>query len=129
MIWIVLGVVLVVSLGGGVLAVRRGRARSALPSSDELVAELERALARTGRPVAGGTTLIALERRFHAVPTAASYVRALRLARFAGAARLPSVDERRALRTQLALGLGVVGRLRAWWALPPRFLGHRRALH
>jgi transglutaminase-like putative cysteine protease len=128
-IWIVLGVLLVVSLGGGVLAVRRGRARSAVPSSDELVAELERALARTGRPVAGGTTLIALERRFHAVPTAASYVRALRLARFAGAARLPSVDERRALRTQLALGLGMVGRLRAWWALPPRFLGHRRALH
>jgi hypothetical protein len=91
-----------------------------------LVAELERALARSGRPLARGTTLVSLERRFRASPEAEGYVRALRLARFAAAPQLPSSAERRALRAQLALGLGIVGRLRAWWALPPRFLSRRR---
>ena len=39
------------------------------PTADELVAELERALARSGRPLADGVTLAALEHRFRARPT------------------------------------------------------------
>jgi transglutaminase-like putative cysteine protease len=89
-------------------------------SGRQLVAELERALARCGRPAADGVTLAALEHRFRTSPDAESYVRCLRLARFAGAAELPSRAQRRALRVQLAAGLGLSGRLRAWWALPPR---------
>ena len=92
------------------------------PSSEQLVAELERAMARSGRPLQTGVTLHALEHRFRGAPEAAGYVRRLRLARFAGQARLPRPSERRALRAQLAAGLGLVGRLRAWWALPPRAL-------
>jgi hypothetical protein len=90
------------------------------PTSGQLVAELERALGRAGRPLQSGTTLHALERRFHASPEAAGYVRTLRLARFADDRTLPRASQRRALRGQLAAGLGVAGRLRAWWALPPR---------
>jgi transglutaminase-like putative cysteine protease len=92
------------------------------PSSEQLVAELERALARAGRPLGSGVTLHALEQRFGGSSEAAVYVRTLRLARFAGDPRLPPASQRRALRAQLAAGLGVVGRLRAWWALPPRGL-------
>jgi hypothetical protein len=89
-------------------------------SGHQLVAELERALARCGRPAANGITLAALEHRFRTSPEAESYVRCLRLARFAGGAELPSRAQRRALRVQLAAGLGLAGRLRGWWALPPR---------
>ncbi len=90
------------------------------PTSDELLAELERAFARCGRRVPGGTTLAALEQRLRGSPDAEAYVRALRLSRFAGASGLPSGAQRRALRNQLRVGLGVAGRLRALWALPPR---------
>ena len=101
------------------------KARSLLsgaPTAKQLVAELERALARAGRPVQRGVTLHALEHRFRGSPEAAGYIRRLRLARFAGELQLPSSSQRRALRGQLAHGLGLVGRLRAWWALPPRVL-------
>jgi transglutaminase-like putative cysteine protease len=84
------------------------------------LAELERALARTGRPLAPGTTLVALERRFHDSPQAAEYVRTLRLARYAGVSVAPSGAGRRAVRGELSSGLGLAGRLRALWALPPR---------
>jgi hypothetical protein len=97
---------------------RGGRA-----GAEELVAELERALARCGRPASGGVTLHALERRFGDSPGAARYLRRLRLARFGAVTELPTGPERRALRSQLASGLGIVGRLRAWWALPPRRAG------
>lgn len=99
------------------------------PSADELVAELERALARTGRPLQDGVTLAALERRFRNVPLAAGYIRSLRLARYGGATGRPSVPERRALREQLREGLGLAGRVRALWALPPRLpaSAHRSA--
>jgi hypothetical protein len=92
------------------------------PSSEQLVVELERALARAGRPLGAGATLHGLEQRFSGAPEAAGYVRRLRLARFAGEVRLPRASQRRALRAQLAAGLGLTGRLRAWWALPPRVL-------
>jgi hypothetical protein len=94
--------------------------RSAALDSDALLAELERALARSGRPISDGVTLAALERRFRSSPEAAGYVRALRLARFSGERTLPTLRQRRALRAQLRAGLGLAGALRALWALPPR---------
>jgi hypothetical protein len=97
------------------------------PTGDELVAELERALARCGRRVSGGVTLALLERRFRSSADAAGYVRAIRMLRFGGAGELPTRAQRRALRGQLGAGLGVLGRLRALWALPPRWTWRRAA--
>ncbi len=94
---------------------RGGRA-----GSDQLIAELERALARCGRPAAGGLTLHALEHRYRDSPSAERYLRRLRLAKYGAVSELPTGKERRALRAQLAAGLGITGRLRALWALPPR---------
>ncbi len=88
--------------------------------ADGMLAELERALARSGRPISDGVTLAALERRFRTSPEAANYVHTLRMARFGGAEALPTLRQRRALRAQLRAGLGVAGALRALWALPPR---------
>jgi protein-glutamine gamma-glutamyltransferase len=90
------------------------------PTEERLVAELERALARCGRPVSDGVTLASLEHRFRFSPAAADYIRAIRLARFGGQHELPTPAQRRAFRAQLSLGLGTIGRLRALWALPPR---------
>jgi hypothetical protein len=86
---------------------------------EDLVEELERALARTRRPLAEDVTLAALEHRLHASPDAEAYVRTLRMARYGGRAQVPTAAQRRALRRELARGLGLAGRLRAWWALPP----------
>jgi transglutaminase-like putative cysteine protease len=91
------------------------------PSADEMLAELERALARSGRTISAGVTLAELERRFRTSPEAAAYIRAIRVARFAGENRSPTTDERRALRAQLRAGLGIGGLLRGLWALPPRW--------
>jgi hypothetical protein len=88
--------------------------------SDGLLAELERALARSGRPISDGVTLAALERRFRTSPEAAGYVNALRMARFGGDETVPTLRQRRALRAQLRAGLGLGGAVRALWALPPR---------
>ncbi|MEA2146154.1 MAG: protein-glutamine gamma-glutamyltransferase, partial [Solirubrobacteraceae bacterium] len=83
-------------------------------------AELHRALRRTGRSPQPGITLQALEARYaRTAPGAAAYVAAVRLARFGGRASEPSPEQRSALRSELAAGLGWGGRLRAWWALPP----------
>jgi hypothetical protein len=99
-----------------------------LEPDQRLVAELERALARSGRPLAGGVTLATLERRFGGSPEAAGYVRALRMHRFGVTAETPTPAQRRAFRAQLRMGLGPLGALRALWALPPRRLrGARRA--
>ena len=89
-------------------------------SSEQLLAELRRAMARTGRPISEDVTLATLERRFADSPAAAGYVRSLRLARYGAADAPPTSAQRRALRRQLAFGLGATGRLRALWALPPR---------
>jgi len=91
-----------------------------LEPGEPLVRELERALARSGRPVAAGVTLAALERNLRGSPDAAAYVRALRLQRFGAQSGPPTPLQRRALRAQLRLGLGALGALRAIWALPPR---------
>ena len=104
-------------IGGAVLWARHRRAAA---DGDQMLAELERALARSGRPIESGVTLAALEHRFRASSGAAGYIQALRLTRYGGATAAPTARQRRALRTQLRAGLGIGGVLRAWWALPPR---------
>jgi hypothetical protein len=96
------------------VAARRRRGR------DDPLAELERALARSGRPAGSGLTLSRLEQRWRSSAEAAAYVRTVRLARFAAATARPSAAQRRAVRAELRCGLGASGWLRAWWALPPR---------
>jgi transglutaminase-like putative cysteine protease len=114
-LWVILAAALLAAGSGfGVMAMRAPK------TTEQLVTELERALARSGRPAAAGLTLAALERRFRSSPPAAQYVRAIRLARFGGDTDLPTAAQRRALRAQLRFGLGTIGRLRALWALPPR---------
>jgi transglutaminase-like putative cysteine protease len=119
--WLVaggLGGLLVLSLVARLLW-SRWTAASALPG-DRALAELERALRRSGRgetPV--GTTLTELERRLGASAEGAAYLRALRAARFGADGRPPSAAQRAAFRRELATGLGWSGRLRALWALPP----------
>jgi protein-glutamine gamma-glutamyltransferase len=110
-----LGVLLVLLALGLVMWIR-----SVPLDADGMLAELERALSRSGRPVSDGVTLAALERRFRTSPEAAAYVHALRMARFGGEQTLPTLHQRRALRAQLRAGLGLGGALRALWALPPR---------
>ena len=101
-------------LGGGFLAYRR-RGRRPGP-----LLELERALQRTRRAPAPGATLQVLETSLSRSPEAVGYVRALRDQRYAAAGGRPTPAQRRGLRSELGRGGGPLGRLRAWWALPPR---------
>jgi transglutaminase-like putative cysteine protease len=113
-----LGLAALALAGLALKLVRRWR-RGAPPA----LSELERALRRTRRAPAPGTTLHALELRFAATPAAVGYVRALREARYGPPptrADTPTRAQRRGLRSELARGGGLLGRLRAWWALPPR---------
>jgi hypothetical protein len=105
-------------LAAAILA-RRGRVPGG-PLAPEL-AELQRALHRTGRTPAPGTTLSALEPTLGGSNAALGYLRAVRAHRYGGASSGPTASDRRALRRELASGLGPAGRLRAWWALPPVF--------
>ena len=82
--------------------------------------ELDRALRRTRRHPGEGTTLWGLEQGFARTPAAAGYVRSVRELRYGGRPGTPSSAQRRGLRKELARGGGLVQRLRAWWALPPR---------
>ncbi len=95
------------------------RRRRTVPSDEAQLAELERAFARCGRPLSPAVTLSALEQRLDSAPEAAGYIRALRLARFAPGGAPADAAGRRALRRQLASGLGALGALRALIALPP----------
>jgi hypothetical protein len=117
---LVVGLVAVVLVARATLALHE-------PGPEELLSELELALKRCGRPVAGGTTLATLEQRFHGAPEAEAYVRALRLARFGTTEGRPTSAQRRALRAQLRAGLGVAGMLRSLWALPPKLIMRRAA--
>jgi transglutaminase-like putative cysteine protease len=99
---------------------RARRRRGHLSPLDRAVAELEAALRRAGRPLPTGTTLRQLEQRLGAPPEATAYLRALSASRYGPAPQPPTAAQRRALRRALAQGLGPVGRLRAFWALPPR---------
>lgn len=99
-------------------------------AGDPLLSELQVALHRTGRTPPAEMTLARLEVVLAGSPGAGGYVRALREQRFANAgagAGGPSTEQRRALREELGVGLGVRGRLRAWWALPPRWRLRGRA--
>ena len=58
-------------------------------------------------------------------PEVAGYMRALRMSRYGGRATVPDRAQRRALRRELGLGLGPLGRLRALRALPPRLRSGR----
>jgi transglutaminase-like putative cysteine protease len=98
-------------------------------SGEEMLRELERAMARSGRPIGPGVTLAGLEQRFSASPDAVAYVRAIRLARFAGGTELLPQSGRGAVRGELRAGLGLLGRLRALWALPPRWKMPGRGIH
>ncbi len=103
----------------GVLAVWMLRARRVASDPDRLLAELERAFARCGRPLTGAVSLAALERRYRSAPEAAGYIAAVRLARFAPEAPPATSAQRRALRRELRHGLGALGPLLALIALPP----------
>src|SRR5581483_10796386 len=109
-------IVLLVLTGAGVVITRPWHR----PGLEDLVAELERAFARTGRPLTPQVTLSEIEHRLEGTPGAETYVRTLRRARYAQEAELPSARERRALRVALRSGLGITGALRALWAVPPR---------
>jgi transglutaminase-like putative cysteine protease len=100
-----------------------------LGSVGALVDELERGFSRSGRPAGAPATLAQLEERLRRSRQASEYIRVLRLARFADAQPLPTPAQRRALRRELAFGLGPLGRLWALWALPPRRRGRARATH
>ncbi len=91
------------------------------PAGDLQLRELERAFARSGRPLAPHVTLAELERRMAGLPGAEGYLRTLSAARFGVGSpdAVPGRVERRALRAHLRAGLGASGRLRALWAVPP----------
>jgi hypothetical protein len=106
---------LLISIGGVVLWRRRVPFITSAPE----LAELERALHRSGRDPAPSMTLARLEEVLGGSDAAAAYVRAVRDQRYSVGATGPTPSQRRALRQQLRAGLGLQGALRAWWALPP----------
>jgi transglutaminase-like putative cysteine protease len=110
------GLLALALVGVLVLAVRRSRRER---SDDEEIAELRRALERSGRAPQPHLTLEALAQRF-AGTLAEGYARRLAAARYGYGADRPSRAQRAGLRRELAAGLGLRGHLRAWWALPPR---------
>lgn len=109
------------AVAGALLAlfVRRRRRRQEVGGSalDAELAELQRALRRSGRAVPPQMTLDALAQRFDGTP-AKSYLQTLAAARYGYGDGGPTRAQRAALRLELGTGLGIRGRLRAWWALP-----------
>jgi transglutaminase-like putative cysteine protease len=103
---------------GIVVGVRRGRVPGGALAPE--LAELQRALHRSRRTPAAPVTLAELEGRLGGSPAARGYLRALRDQRYRGTPGGPTPAQRKALRRELGAGLGLRGRLRAWWALPPR---------
>jgi protein-glutamine gamma-glutamyltransferase len=120
------GAALVALLAGIALHRRRARRRPSVPEAERALVELVRALRRAGRPIAPGTTLAELERRLGSARGGSAYLAALREARYRARAAPPSPGQRRALRRELAAGLGWRGRAQSWWALPPK-LGRPRS--
>ncbi len=113
---------LTVLVGGALLAlvlfIRRPRGKTPM---DRAIAEVEAAMRRVGRPVTTGTTLGQLESRLGShSPEVKEYFQALAAGRYGLVWVPPTREGRRALRRALAQGLGLVGPLRAWWAMPPR---------
>ena len=118
-LWPLIPVALLLSVGTGVLVARRRRARPDDPL-ERAILELETALRRSGRATPAGMTLRQLERRLGLSGEAAGYLRAVSAGRYEPCGTLPTNAQRRALRRELAGGLGLAGRLRTFWALPPR---------
>ena len=79
-----------------------------------------RAPAHAPRTGAGDHAARARDRASPQTPAAAGYVRALRESRYRDEPGHPTRAQRRGLRSELGRGGGILGRLRAWWALPPR---------
>ncbi|HEV2774407.1 MAG TPA: transglutaminaseTgpA domain-containing protein [Solirubrobacteraceae bacterium] len=114
-----LALALVSALVALVLHRRRRRIRTAAGAGpDEDLVELHRALRRSGRAAPPQMTLEALAVRLDGTP-AQSYVQTLAAARYGYGDGGPTRAQRGALRRELGAGLGIRGRLRAWWALPP----------
>ncbi|HET9740714.1 MAG TPA: transglutaminaseTgpA domain-containing protein [Solirubrobacteraceae bacterium] len=119
--WIAAGVAGGLALALAIALLWRARRRGPTTPAASALAELERALRRTRQQPGPSTTLRALEHRFAPRnPAAAGYVRALSQLRYGGRPLAPTPAQRRGLRAELARGNGLAGRLRAWWALPPR---------
>jgi transglutaminase-like putative cysteine protease len=118
-VWLIVPVLLVAA-GAGAFWLLRARRRRPDDPVDRAIAELVTALRRSGREPAGGMTLLELERRLGLSEDAAGYLRAVSAGRYAPRPVAPTNAQRRALRRELALGLGYAGRLRTFWALPPR---------
>jgi transglutaminase-like putative cysteine protease len=114
-----LGIALAALLAGGLVLYLVGHRRHVRMSADDRVRELEQALRRSGRVSAQGLTLRALEHRLRSAPAAAAYVASLREGRYGFGGTSPTRRQRAALRRALAAGLGLRGRARALWALPP----------
>jgi transglutaminase-like putative cysteine protease len=120
--WIVAAAVLA-ALAVIAVPLERRRRRRLPPPALRPMAELERALRRARYDGGPGMTLAGLERSFAGWPGAAGYVRALREQRYSVRSAVPTPSQRRSLRAALARD---AGRLRAWWALPPRAPTPRR---
>jgi hypothetical protein len=118
-LWPLIPAVLLLSAGGALWVSRRRRDRPDDPL-ERAIYELETALRRSGRPAPAGMTLRQLERRLGLSGDAAAYLRAVSAARYAPRPDLPTTEQRRALRRELASGQGFLGRVRTFWALPPR---------
>jgi len=105
------------------LATRRRRRRRRSPTDVDggagQLAELRRALRRSGLRPSPQTTLEALAERWRGTP-AEGYMRVLATARYGYGDARPTPAQRAALRRELAAGGGVPARARAWWALPPQ---------
>jgi transglutaminase-like putative cysteine protease len=103
------------------------RQRRVPPGVDPELHELVRALRRSGRMPANGVTLRRLETVLGGSDAAQGYLQAIREHRYGDEdASPPTREQRRALRRVLGAGLGPLGTLRGWWALPPRVL-HSKA--
>jgi protein-glutamine gamma-glutamyltransferase len=96
------------------------RRRRLARSGDPEIEELRIALVRTGRSPTPDMTLARLEPLLAGSDAALGYLRALRLDRYGPGSSPPTAAQRRALRRELGAGLGLPGRMRALWALPPR---------
>ena len=113
------GAALALVLLAALLVLRARRLRRAA-SEDPWLADLRRALRRSGHAAGQpGLTLDGLAQRFAGTP-AEGYLRALAAKRFGYGTGAPTRAQRAGLRRELARGRGTRGRLRAWWALPPQ---------
>jgi transglutaminase-like putative cysteine protease len=117
--WSALGAVGLL-LVAGAAAMSMARRRRLARSGDPELEELRLALRRSGRGIVPGLTLAKVERMLAGSDAAAGYVTSLRVARYGAGGPAPTPHQRRALRRELAAGLGLGGRIRALWALPPR---------